>query len=81
MAAAAQIEANKILSGLVNPEDIAYRDNEAMPLVDHLAAWAESLAAEYEYTDFYIMATRARRVVALVMGAELADIDPPRDAK
>src|SRR5262245_981997 len=43
MAAAAEIEAAQIRSGLVDPKDLGYRDHEARPLSDHFTAYAAYL--------------------------------------
>ncbi|MGO9600989.1 MAG: tyrosine-type recombinase/integrase [Isosphaeraceae bacterium] len=63
--------------GVVDPKAEAYRDHEARPLAEHLAAYA-ALLADKGRTKEHIALTisRARRVVALFRGAPLADIQP-----
>ncbi len=82
MAAAAEIEEAKIRAGLVNANDLAYRDHQARPLSEHLKAWADSLSSKGSTPEHIELSTvRARRVVAIVMGAALADIEAPRNGK
>ena len=45
MAAAAGIEAAKIKTGQITPKDLAYRDHESRPLVEHLEAYERGLRA------------------------------------
>src|SRR5262249_14183553 len=76
---------NRVLlrrEGVVDPKAEAYRDFEARPLCEHLDAWGGSLTAggaSPKHSDLF--ATRARRVVAVLMDAELAEIEPARNAK
>src|SRR5262249_7847072 len=79
LARAAESEAAKIRSGLVNPKELAYRDHAARPLAAHLADWHRDLLAKGKtpmHADHY--RDRAGRLVALVRGTCLADIDPGR---
>ena len=68
--------------GVVDPKAEAYRDSQDLPLTDHLTAWTESLEAK-DATPKHIelFTTRARRVVALLLGAKLSEIEPAKNAK
>jgi integrase len=65
--------------GVLSARDEAIRDNSARPLTEHLADWHGYLLAKggtVKHADS--MHEWARRVIALVKGATLAEIDPPR---
>ena len=82
MAAAAASRAARVRAGVADAKDFAYRNHERTPLSEHLDAWEESLAAagsSAKHVDLFT--TRARRIVALLMGARLADIEPAKNAK
>ena len=80
MAAAAEIEAAKIKSGLADPRDYGYRDHESRPLSEHFSVYAEHLQSKGATPKHVELSTgRARRIVAIILGAKLADIDPPKD--
>ena len=82
LAHAAEAKAAKIRAGLVDPKELAYRDHAARPLAEHLTAWAESLASKGATPKHIELSTgRARRIVAIIRGARLADIDPPKNTK
>ena len=69
-------------AGLIDSKDLARRDHQARPLSEHLTAWEESLVSKGGTPKHLELSIgRARRVVAIVMGAKLADIDPPSNAK
>jgi integrase len=70
-------EADLRRRGVIDPKADAYAAHEATPLADHLAAWGESLRAE-EATAKHVelVLSRARRIVALMRGAALAEITP-----
>jgi hypothetical protein len=75
---AAETEQAKIRAGLVNAKDLAYRDHQARPPSEHLDAWAESLASKGATPGHVEPSTvRARRIVAIIRGARLADIEAP----
>src|SRR5262249_20501630 len=66
----------------VDPKAESYREHEARSLSDHLAAWKDSLEASGSTPKHVnLFADRARRVVALLRGAELGEIEPARNAK
>jgi integrase len=68
--------------GRGDPKAEGYRDHAAQPLSAHMAEWRESMAAKGstpKHIDLF--ATRAARVVALVKGAELVNIEPAKNAK
>ncbi|MGO9598822.1 MAG: site-specific integrase [Isosphaeraceae bacterium] len=68
--------------GTVDPKAEAYRDHEALPLAYHLAAWIKALEAKGTTPKHSrLFSDRARRVVALVLGATLADIEPGKPTK
>lgn len=82
MAAAAEIEQSKIRAGLVNADDLAYQDHAGRRLSEHLSDWAEYLASKGATPGHIALSTvRARRIVAIVLGARVADIEAPRNAK
>jgi integrase len=63
--------------GLLDPKAEAYRDHEARPLAEHVAAWGESIAAEGASPKHVEIVTgRVRRIIALVRGARLLDVFP-----
>jgi integrase len=70
---------NKVVlrkQGLIDPKDEAYRDHEASPLANHLAAYKKSLEAKGGTLKHVELITdRAARIVALIKGARLADIE------
>src|SRR5579883_1023113 len=79
LARQAESEAAKIRSGLVAPKELAYRDHAVRPLVEHLGDWHKDLLAKgktAKHADQY--RDRAGRLIALVKGTRLADIDPGR---
>src|SRR5262245_40436469 len=66
----------------IDPQAASYRVHEAKPLSIHLDAWQESLSAagaSEKHVDLFT--TRARRVVALLMGVRLTDIEPAKNAR
>ncbi len=74
-------EAARIRSGL-DPKELGYRSYAALPLSGHFAAWVESLkdkGATPKHVELFTR--RARRVVALIKGAKLAEIEPAKNAK
>jgi integrase len=68
--------------GLIDAKDESYKAHASRPLAEHLSAWKESLESRGA-TPKYIGSTltRIRRLVALIRGAKLADIDPPKATK
>jgi integrase len=82
MAAAAEAEVSKIRAGYVDRKTITYVTHEARPLSEHLDAWKESLVAKGATPKHLELSSgRVRRIVAMIRGARLADIDPPKNAK
>jgi integrase len=82
MAAAAVRRAGRIREGVVDADEYDYKDHEQRPLSEHMDAWKEALSAAGSSTKHVdLFTTRARRVVAPLMGAKLADIEPARNAK
>ena len=70
------------VEGLIDPKAEAYRDNAAVPLADHLTAWAKSIEAKGATSKHVELFTgRARRVVAILMGAKLVEIEPAKNEK
>ncbi len=81
MATAAELEAAKVRAGLVDPKETAYRDHEATPLVDHLAAYSAHLADKGRTVAHVALSVgRVRRVIALFRGASLTEIEPANSA-
>jgi integrase len=70
------------LSGDLDPRDIALRNNSARSLAAHLAEWFKALNAKGSTPKHAkLFSDRAARVVALLMGAELAAIEPGKTTK
>ena len=82
MAVAAETEVARIKAGLVDPREIAHRDHAARPIIEHIEAFKAHLEAK-DSTPKHISLTavRIRRLVAVIKGATLAEIDPPKNAK
>jgi integrase len=75
-------EAKEIKNGMGDRKAMAYRDHEAKPLDEHMTLWAKSLEAKGATVKHVeLFASRARRVVAIMMGAKLVDIEPARNSK
>ena len=67
--------------GVIDPKAESYRDHEARPLAEHLDAWRQSMAAKDSTAKHVeLFSTRAARVVALLKGADLSEIEPARTA-
>lgn len=82
LARAAESEAAKVRAGLIDPKELAYREHTARPLAEHVTAWSDSLRAKGATSKHIELSTgRARRLVAIIRGARLADIDPHKDVK
>jgi integrase len=82
LARAAESEVVRIKAGLVDARDLARRDHQARPLSEHFAAYAEHLASKGATPKHVELSTgRARRVVAIIRGARLADIEPPHNVR
>jgi integrase len=67
--------------GVVDERAEAYARHSAQPLDIHIAAWTEALRSR-DVTPQHVKlhSSRAMRVVALIKGANLADIEPPKPA-
>jgi integrase len=75
-------KSRKIKLGLDDPKEEASRTNAGQPLAKHLGDWTEALASKdtaLKHVDLFTV--RAKRIVALLAGAKLCDIDPPTNAK
>jgi len=82
MARDADSEAAKVRAGLVDPKDLARREHAAKPLVEHIEAWSASQEARgLTPKHVALSAARVRRLVAIIRGAKLADVEPPKNAK
>jgi integrase len=69
-------------AGLRDAEQEGYAAHASRPLAAHLADWrAAMLAAGTTVKHVDLALGRAGRVVALVMGAALGEIEPPRTAR
>ena len=74
--------ASKIRDGTADPAAEAYRDHGKRPLSDHLADWTKALDAKGTTPKHVELFTgRAKRIVALLAGGRLCDIDPPKNVK
>ena len=68
--------------GGVDPRDEAYAEHASRPLSEHLEAWKASNRAKGSTAKHVDLFTgRAAKVIAIVRGATLAEIDPPNNAK
>ena len=68
--------------GLIDPKAESFKTHDDKPLVEHLDAWTESLEAKGTTPKHAkLFSGRGRRIVALLMGAKLAEIEPASDAK
>ncbi|HEY2157444.1 MAG TPA: tyrosine-type recombinase/integrase [Isosphaeraceae bacterium] len=79
MAVSAEAEASKVRAGFIDRKDLGYRGNEARPVSDHLDEWHNDMRARGKtlgHADQY--RERAGKLVALVRGAKLAEIEPGR---
>jgi len=77
-----ETDAQERRRGVIDSKAESYRDHAARPLSDHLADWVNALEAKGATPKHVeLFAGRARRVVALLLGAKLADIEPAKNAK
>lgn len=79
MANSAEQEAARIKAGVLDPKALALQAHEKRTLADHLGDWHAHLLAKggtRKHADLY--ADRAGRVLAIVAGGTLAEIDPPK---
>src|SRR5262245_4329250 len=77
--AAAKRDVGQVRSGLVDRKELVFRDHEARPLAEHLRDWHKDMLAKGKtpkHADQY--RDRAGRLITLVKGTRLADIDPGR---
>jgi integrase len=82
MLAAAERDAARVRAGIVNTKELAYKEHEKTPLAVHLDAWEQSLSdAGSKDKHVRLFSARARRVVALAMGAKLRDVEPAQHNK
>jgi hypothetical protein len=69
-------------AGIIDPKAEAYRDHGTRPLSGHIADWVKALEAKGATPKHVELFTgRARRIVALLLGAKLSEIEPPKNAK
>jgi integrase len=69
-------------AGIIDPKAEAYRDHGTRPLSGHVADWVKALEAKGATPKHVELFTgRARRIVALLLGAKLSEIEPPKNAK
>ena len=67
--------------GVVDPREEAYAEHAALPLDVHVTAWVEALRSKGATPQHVkLHSSRAMRVVALIKGAKLADIEPSKPA-
>ncbi len=82
MASKLESEAELRRRGIVDPKAVGYATHEARPLSEHLNAWTESLEAKRSTPKHAkLFSGRARRIVAILMGAKLSEIEPASNAK
>jgi integrase len=67
--------------GVVDPREEAYAQHATQPLIVHVSAWIESLQARAVTPQHMkLHSSRAMRVVALIKGAGLGEIEPSKPA-
>jgi len=67
--------------GVVDPREEAYAEHAALPLDVHVTAWVEALRSKGATPQHVkLHSSRAMRVVALIKGAKLADIESSKPA-
>ena len=77
----AESEAARIKAGLVDPRDLARREHAGRPIAEHIEAWGASLEAKGSTPKHVALSVgRVRRLVAVVKGASMAELNPPRNA-
>jgi integrase len=68
-------------AGIVDPREEAYAAHGAATLLSHIEAWTESIRSKGGTAQHVkLHSARALRVVALLKGAKLADIEAPKPA-
>jgi site-specific recombinase XerD len=75
-------EVDRRRAGLLNSQDLKIRYHEARPLGDHLDDWRRDIIARGKtarHADQYF--ERAGKLVALIRGESLADLEPGRKPK
>jgi integrase len=76
-----ETRADKIRDGSIDPRDEAYAASGAQTLLTHVEAWTESLRSRGTTAQHVkLHSSRALRVIALLKGAKLADIEAPKPA-
>jgi integrase len=71
--------ADKIRDGTIDQKAEQYRDHNMLPLADHLTAWAKSMESKGSTPKHVETArNRVRRLVAIILGATLSEIEPSR---
>jgi integrase len=79
MARAAESEAAKIRSGLVDPKELVYHKHAARSLAEHLADWHAALAHKGHTAKHADQSTdRVRRLIAVMFGANPDEVDAKR---
>jgi len=79
IARAAESEAAKIRSGLVDPKDLAYHKHAARPLAEHFAEWQDALVHQGHTAKHADQSSnRARRLVSVMFGAQPDEVDAKR---
>ena len=67
--------------GLIDTRDELYAEHAARPLDVHLDAWRESLRSKgLTLQHVKLHTSRAARIVSLIKGAKLTDIEAPKPA-
>jgi integrase len=62
--------------GLLDPRDEGYRNAAVKPVAEHLAAWVKALTDKGNtQTHVELFTGRARRVIAVLAGAKLCDVE------
>jgi integrase len=66
-------------AGSIDPAAERFAESERTPLVEHIAAWEANLVAEGRTVEYAEQITgRVRRLVAVILGSNVARLDPRR---
>ncbi len=81
MAVVAETEAAKIRAGLADRGELARREHAGRPIAEHIEAWGAALEAKGSTPKHVALSVgRVRRLVAVVRGASMTEVNPPRNA-
>jgi integrase len=79
MARAAETEAAKVRTGMIDPRDVAYGDHEARPLDEHLDDWHAFLVGKGSTLNYATLCrVRVARLIDLGRIGRISDLSPSR---